>query len=315
MAGFRSLARWRERRRWLLRRRARKTHNRQTTYYDWPHTWAIVRKLQPEAVIFSDVGPDLRWVGNEKGLAGETCWETYDPVGENGGPASPGDVRAKDSLVGTRNGSRWLPAECDVSIRPGWFWHEKENDKVKTPSDLMDLYYKSVGRGASFLLNVPPDRKGVLYDTDAASLKQFGELVANTFANNLAAGAKLTASNVRAGSSAYGPQNLVDGRWDTYWATDDSVKNPELIVEFARPVSFNVIRLREDIRLGQRIGAFAIDLWKDGAWDPVAQSTSIGACRLIRLDSAVNASKLRLRITECSVCPALAEFGLFVEAL
>ena len=285
------------------------------TYYDWPDTWAIVRKLQPEAVIFSDVGPDLRWVGNEKGHAGETCWETYDPVGENGGPASPGDVRAKESMVGTRNGSRWMPAECDVSIRPGWFWHEKENDKVKTPSDLMDLYYKSVGRGASFLLNVPPDRKGVLYDTDAASLKQFGELVANTFAKNLAAGAKLTASNVRAGSSAYEPRNLVDSRRDTYWATDDSVKNPELTVEFARPISFNVIRLREDIRLGQRIDAFAIDLWKDGAWDPLAQSTSIGACRLIRLDNAVNAGRLRLRITECPVCPALAEFGLFVEAL
>jgi alpha-L-fucosidase len=208
-----------------------------------------------------------------------------------------------------------MPPECDVSIRPGWFWHEKENAKVKTPRDLMDLYYKSVGRGASFLLNVPPDRGGVLYSTDVASLKQFGELVANTFANNLAAGAKLTASNVRAGSSAYGPQNLVDGRWDTYWATDDSIQNPELTVEFARAVSFNIIRLREDIRLGQRIGAFAIDLWKDGAWSALTQGTSIGACRLIRLDSAVDASKLRLRITECPVSPALAEFGLFVEAL
>ena len=284
------------------------------TYYDWPGTWALARKLQSDAVIFSDIGPDVRWVGNEKGHAGETCWQTYDPVGENGGPAAPGDVRAKDSMAGTRNGSHWMPPECDVSIRPGWFWHEKENDKVKTPRDLLDLYYKSVGRGASFLLNVPPDRRGLLCDTDVASLKQFGELVANTFAKNLAAGAKLEASNVRGGNSAYGPQNLMDGRRDTYWATDDAVKNPELTLEFGRPVSFNLIRLCEDTRLGQRIGAFAIDVWKDGDWSPLTQGTSIGTCRLIRLDNAINSGKLRLRITGSPVCPALAEFGLFAEA-
>src|SRR6185437_12854808 len=293
--------------------REKRTIDKQT-YYDWPNTWALVRKLQPEAVIFSDVGPDVRWVGNEKGRAGETCWETYDPVGENGGPASPGNVRAKDSMVGTRNGSHWIPPECDVSIRPGWFWHENENGKVKSPRELMDLYYESVGRGASFLLNMPPDRRGVLYDTDVASLKQFGELAANTFAKNLAAGAKLKASNVRGGNSGYGPRNLVDGRRDTYWATDDSVKNPELTVDFVRPATFNVIRLREDIRLGQRIGAFAIDSWKDGAWSVLTQGTSVGACRLIRLDSSVNTGRLRLRITESPVCPALSEFGLFAEA-
>lgn len=284
------------------------------TYYGWPATWALVRKLQPDAVIFSDVGPDVRWVGNEKGHAGETCWETYDPVGENGGSASPGNVRAQESMVGTRNGSRWMPPECDVSIRPGWFWHGKENSKVKTPRDLMDLYYASVGRGASFLLNVPPDRRGVLYGTDVASLKQFGDLVANTFAKNLAAGANLKASNVRGGNSAYGAQNLVDGRWDTYWSTDDAVKTPELIVEFTQPAPFNVIRLREEIRLGQRIGAFAIDSWKDGAWNPLAKGTSIGACRLIRLENTINTGKLRLRVMESPVCPALAEFGLFMEA-
>jgi alpha-L-fucosidase len=94
------------------------------TYYDWPKTWDLVRKLQPQAVIFSDVGPDIRWVGNERGIAGDPCWAAYDPVAADGGPASPGDVRERESPTGTRHGSHWLPAECDVSIRPGWFWHE-----------------------------------------------------------------------------------------------------------------------------------------------------------------------------------------------
>ena len=132
------------------------------TYYDWPRTWDLVRSLQPDAVIFSDVGPDVRWVGNERGIAGDPCWATYDPVGADGGPASPGNVREKESPTGHRHGSRWLPAECDVSIRPGWFWHERENARVKTPAQLIDLYYKSVGRGANLLLNVPPNRDGLL---------------------------------------------------------------------------------------------------------------------------------------------------------
>ena len=96
------------------------------TYYDWPQTWDLVRALQPDAVIFSDVGPDVRWVGNERGIAGDPCWAAYDPVGADGGPASPGDVRERESPTGTRHGSHWLPAECDVSIRPGWFWHERK---------------------------------------------------------------------------------------------------------------------------------------------------------------------------------------------
>ncbi|HEY2017372.1 MAG TPA: alpha-L-fucosidase, partial [Bryobacteraceae bacterium] len=156
------------------------------TYYDWPGTWDLVRRLQPDAVIFSDVGPDVRWVGNEKGIAGEPSWATYDPVGMDGGAASPGDVRDKESPVGHRHGSKWLPAECDVSIRPGWFWHEKENARVKTPAQLIDLYYKSVGRGANLLLNVPPNREGLLSPEDVASLKAFGEYRRATFGKNLA---------------------------------------------------------------------------------------------------------------------------------
>jgi alpha-L-fucosidase len=284
-----------------------------TKYYDWPNTWALVRKLQPEAVIFSDVGPDVRWVGNEKGIADETCWETYDPVGENGGPAAPGDVNAKQSPVGTRNGKHWLPPECDVSIRPGWFWHAEENATVKTPAELMNLYYNSVGRGASFLLNVPPDRRGVFYETDVNSLRAFGKLREQTFANNLGARAKLTPSNVRGASAIYEPRNLFDGRLDTYWATDDAVTTPDLTLEFEEPVSFNVIRLRENIRLGQRVAAFAVESWSNSGWERIGEGTSIGNCRLIRTNEPIYSSKIRLHITQSSACPALADFGLFAE--
>lgn len=284
-----------------------------TTYYDWPDTWAMVRRLQPDAVMFSDVGPDVRWVGNENGIAGGTCWETYDPAGENGGPAAPGDIDSKRSVTGTRNGKQWLPPECDVSIRPGWFWHESEKSKVKTARELWDLYFKSVGRGANLLLNVPPDRRGRLNEADVASLREFGELRRATFAKNLAAEARLTASNVRGNSRRFGAENVRDGDPATYWATDDSVTTPELTLEFRQPVTFSVIRLRECIRLGQRIASFEIDARQDSAWRRIAATTSVGHCRLIRLNEPLTTDHLRLRITSSPVCPAISELGLFAE--
>ena len=280
-------------------------------YYDWPKTWEIVRRLQPQAVMESDAGPDIRWVGNESGFAAETSWATYNPLATNGGPGVPGDVRFRDSLGGTRNGAHWLPAECDVSIRPGWFWHEKENAQVKTPQQLVDLYYKSVGRGAGLLLNVPPDRRGRLGDEDVASIKAFHQTLQQTFSRNLASGARLKASNVRADSRTYGAQNLLDGDPNSYWATDDGVPTPDLIVDLNAPRMFNVIRLGEAIQLGQRIEAFVVDIWSSGAWSQIAQGTSVGSCRLVQLPQPVETSRVRLRITASPVCIALADFGLF----
>jgi alpha-L-fucosidase len=280
------------------------------TYYGWPETWALVRKHQPNACIFSDVGPDVRWAGNERGIAGETCWATCDPVGDQGGGASPGDANAKLLNVGTRNGTRWLPAECDVSIRPGWFWHEKENERVKTPRQLMDLYYKSVGRGANFLLNIPPGRRGLLHENDVASLKRFGQMLGATFAVNLAAGAKVSASNERSGCGA---ARLIDGKPESYWATKDGVTQAEAVIELARPAAFDIVRVREAIALGQRVDAITVDAWQDGDWKPIGQATSVGACRIIKLDAPVTALKVRLRVTQSPVSPALSEFGLYLE--
>jgi alpha-L-fucosidase len=283
------------------------------SYYDWPRTWEMVRSLQPNAVIFSDVGPDIRWVGNESGYAGETCWATYDPVGEDGGPAAPGYVREKEGETGHRHGSHWMPAECDVSIRPGWFWHAEENAHVKTPAQLADLYYKSMGRGASLLLNVPPDRRGLLHENDVASLRRFGELIEATFATNLAAGARMTTATVRGRDPAFDPRKLIDGDPYTYWTTDDSVTTPEVVMESDRPVTFNIIRLREAIRLGQRIEQFELDYWDSGDWKRFAQGTSIGSCRLIRTPESVTTTRVRLRIMKSPVCPALSELGLYRE--
>ncbi|HYW42604.1 MAG TPA: alpha-L-fucosidase [Bryobacteraceae bacterium] len=283
------------------------------TYYDWPKTWDLTHSLQPDAVIFSDVGPDIRWVGNERGFAGDTCWETYDPVGQGGGAASPGDVKASQSGTGTRNGAKWLPPECDVSIRPGWFWHERENERVKTPAQLLNLYYRSVGRGGSLLLNVPPDRRGLLHENDVKALREFGGLVGSTFAQNLAAKAKVTASQVRGKSKSFDPRNLLDGDRYSYWSSDDGVTTADVVFDMGHHVTFNVIRLRENIRLGQRVDAFAVDEGKDGGWSPVAEATSIGACRLIRTEKDVTTSRVRLRITQAAACPAISEFGLFRE--
>jgi alpha-L-fucosidase len=284
-----------------------------TTYYDWPRTWDLVRTLQPDACIFSDVGPDIRWVGNERGIASETCWSTYDPIGEKGGPASPGDVNAKLSGVGTPHGSRWLPAECDVSIRPGWFWHEEETPRVKTPAQLMELYYQSVGRGASFLLNVPPDRRGLIDAVDAASLRSFGARLRQTFRVDLAAGAKVTASNVREKNKVFRAENMIEGAAARYWTTDDNALTPEAIFEWKHPETFNVLRLREFIRLGQRVEEFRIDAMKDRDWEQIAAGTTIGPCRYLRLTNPVTTARLRLRITKTPAPPAISELALFLE--
>ncbi len=283
------------------------------SYYDWPKTWELVRSLQPQAVIFSDVGPDVRWVGNERGIAGDPCWAAYDPVGADGGPASPGDVREKESPTGTRNGSRWLPAECDVSIRPGWFWHEGENARVKAPAQLIDLYYKSVGRGANLLLNVPPNRLGRLQEEDIASLKGLKSYLDSTFDRDLALKAKIIASNVRGKDAAYEAFHLVDGQPGTAWATDDDVRIADATLDFPRGVTFRLIAVKEDIRFGQRVDGFAVERLGGTNWEQVAQGTSIGPRRYIRLDQPVTASRLRLRVTHASASPVLTQFSLFSE--
>jgi alpha-L-fucosidase len=279
-----------------------------STYYGWPTTWAMVRQLQPKACVFSDIGPDLRWVGNEQGVAGETCWATFTPQGINGKAPAPGYCNTDISPTGTQNGQNWIPAECDVSIRPGWFWHEAENGKVKTAKQLVDLYYDSVGRGAFFLLNVPPDRHGLIEDEDAKALKDYRQIIDQTFAHNLLNGAKFKADERGPNFSA---KNLLSTKRDRYWSTADDNVTPTVKLYLKSSQTFDVIRLREATQLGQRVTSVGIDAWDEG-WHEVATATSIGRCRLIRLNEPVTTDKLRLRVTG-PVCPALYGFGIFKQ--
>lgn len=272
------------------------------TYYDWPTTWALIRKLQPNAIIFSDAGPDVRWVGNERGFAGETCWATL-----NRNDFVPG--RADESRLnrGDRPGTDWVPAECDVSIRPGWFYHEKEDSKVRTSQNLLDLYFSSVGRGASLLLNLPIDRRGRIHENDVNSLVGFRNLLDRTFSKDLARGASVVVRNTH---SLFSPDHLIDGSRHTYWIADDDQKTAEVVISFGRRVTFNVVRLREYLPLGQRVEAFELDEWHDGSWQVFSKGTSIGNCRLTRSEP-ISTTKIRLRITQAAAAPALSEIGIF----
>ena len=286
-----------------------------STYYGWDTTWAITRKMQPGANIFGDVGPDVRWVGNEEGHAGVPYWATYTPhAPDEGKTPANGYVKDYEGTEGTRNGKYWMPAECDVPLRPGWFYHQSQDGQSKSAYTVLDLYYKSVGRGACLDLGLSPDKSGRLSDEDVAILKQFGQILKQTFAVNLAKGATFKASNIRGGNELkFGPANLLDDSRYTYWATNDAVTTPVLTIDLHQEKTFNVIRLRENIKLGQRIEGAAVDVWEHSQWKEIATVPSIGANRLIRLPQNITASKLRLRITASPVCIALSDFGLFKE--
>ena len=275
-------------------------------YYDWDNTWKIVRELQPNAVMFSDAGPDFRWVGNENGIAGDPCWATINIVGRIPGGTSVG------LNSGERPGTHWIPAECDVSIRPGWFYHAKEDGKVKTPEQLLKIYFQSVGRGACLNLNLPPDRRGQIHENDIQSLTEFRRILDETFSKNLASKAKITASNIRGGDKKFGIKNLVDNNRKTYWASDDDVYTPDITMYFNKPITFNVVSIREFLPLGQRIEGFSIECMNEGQWKQIGQGTSIGNLRLLRLPKT-SASQVRIRITKAPACPAISEIGLFAE--
>ncbi|MGZ3756688.1 MAG: alpha-L-fucosidase [Mucilaginibacter sp.] len=287
-----------------------------STYYGWDTTWAIPHKLQPGAVLFGDVGPDVRWVGNEQGHAGETSWATYTPHAPvEGKLPGNGFTKDKEGVEGHRDGKYWMPAECDVPFRPGWFYHVSQDGKAKSADSLLNLYYQSVGHGACLDLGLEPNRNGLIDERDAANLQQFGLLLKKTFETNLVKGATLTASNVRGGNIAkYGPEKLLDGDRYSYWATNDNVTTPELTVDMHQPKTFDVIQLRENIKLGQRIEHITVAVFENGNWRDIATATSIGGNRLIHLAAPVTAQKVRLRIDKSPVCIALSDFGLYKEA-
>lgn len=285
-------------------RETRRIDNR--TYYDWENTWKIVRELQPDACMFSDAGPDCRWVGNESGFAGDPCWATIHNDGLWPGHADPAQLNRGD-----RDGKSWIPAEVDVSIRPGWFFHESQNDKVKTPAQLRKIWLESVGRGANLILNLPPDRRGRLHEKDVASLAAHKRWLDSTFSNNAMQGAKVEASSSAGRSHA--ASKAIDSRPDSAWCAGDSDTAPVWTARLPEPRPINLVRIRESLTLGQRIDSLAVDVRVGGEWKEWGIASSIGAQRLITGERVVT-DAVRVRILRSAAAPALAEVALFHEA-
>ena len=285
-------------------RERRRIDNR--TYYDWPNTWSIVRQLQPGAVMFSDAGPDVRWVGNESGVAFETSW-----YGLDRSATYPGDSNYAKSLArGRADASDWVPPEVDVSIRPGWFYHAAEDAKVKTVDQLLAIYHQSVGRGANLLLNIPPDRRGLIPEVDAERLRSFRQTRDAMYKTDLARRAKAVASNVRGPVRGFAADRVNDGKADTYWATDDDVTSGSVTLTFAKPTRVERIVLQEVLALGQRVEAFTVEAEVGGGWKTVAEGTTVGYKRIVPFEPTT-AARVRVNITRARACPTLATVAIY----
>ncbi|UCC49161.1 MAG: alpha-L-fucosidase, partial [Gemmatimonadota bacterium] len=273
--------------------------------YDFAAYWALVRQLQPNAVIFSDEGPDVRWIGNEHGFAGETNWSMLDRSRVSVGVADSDYLNSGDP-----EGPDWVPGECDVSIRAGWFWHADQ--EPKTLEALLQIYFKSVGRNCVLLLNVPPNREGRLDPADVLRLNEFRAALDTIFARDIAAGKRAAASNVRGASQDYSPMQALDGDLNTYWATDDTVMSAWLEVDLDEAVPFNVVRIQEPIQLGQRVSAYRVQAEIESRWRTVHAGTTIGHKKLDQIET-ITASRVRLLIDRVRANPLIAEFGIHFD--
>lgn len=248
--------------------------------YDWELFHSEVFKWQPQAVVFSNIGPGCRWVGNERGEAGRTSWSTFSPDLHGAlHEELPGDYESY-LTQGDAGGEAWIPSETDVSIRPGWFWKESENSQVKSVKQLLDIYYKSVGRNSLLLLNVPPDTRGRIHEIDSVRLMEFRQALDAVFADNLA---------------------LEQRREGNTWTVKVRPGKP-----------FNRVVLQEDIAKGQRISAFTVEVETADGWAPLAQETTVGRKRIL-LVPQTSCETLRVRVTDALAKPLLKDIGLYYD--
>ena len=273
--------------------------------YDWHRFEKTVRDISPNTVVFSDIGPDVRWCGNEDGIAGTTNWNMLDTTGFTRGAGGP----RQDTLnAGNANGKLWIPAECDVSIRPGWFYHKAEDSKVKTPEQLFDLYLKSVGRGANLLLNVPPDGRGLITGFDSASLVGFNKLKEANFENNIS----------KEGMGYYIPHNgrrpaskLNDGDFNTF----EIIPIPYLMsmgIKFEKPQLVNCIVLKENMLSGQNCKNFRLFLLNDKQQlVKEITGTTVGNKRIISFPK-MYISSIGLSITDQKSATTISEIEAYL---
>lgn len=275
-------------------------------YYNYPRIYEMLDSIQPQAIIFSDGGPGCRWVGNEKGFAGATNWSFL-----RKGEVHPGYDKSYELQYGHPDGNQWVPAECDVSIRPGWFYHPEEDDRVKSPDQLVDLYYRSVGHNATLLLNFPVDRKGLIHPVDSANAVRFHEMIQQQLKTNLVAGMTPKVSNERGGD--FVASALTDDNFDTYWATEDGVTTADIEFSFDTPTRMNRMMLQEYIPLGQRVKAFVVEYLDKNTWLPVKlneETTTIGYKRLLRFET-VETKGIHIRITDARGPLCLSNVGVY----
>lgn len=292
--------------------------------YDWAAYYDLIRKLQPGAVI-AVMGPDVRWVGTESGYGRETEWSVVpaemmnqESIAANSqqtiaaeGFIPSGDMTAMDlgsrEIISKASKLAWYPSEVDVSIRPGWFWHESENDRVKSPEKLLDIYYSSIGRNSVLLLNIPPDRRGLIHENDIASLRKWKSMLDGTFHKNLAQDAM-----VRYGSRLVTMNNpMFDGITSTHLELDQESEIP-VVIDLPDSRTFDVLMLQENIQVGQRIERFRLEAFLGKEWKTVCSGTTVGYKRILRFNP-IKTNQLRLIIEQSRLQPALAEFGLYLQ--
>jgi alpha-L-fucosidase len=273
------------------------------TYYDWKNTYALVRKLQPEIVIWNDGGDraNLRWVGTEAGYVGETNWSLLNATG---------DVPEDMLRHGVENGNAWVPGEVNTSIRPEWFYHPKEDERVKTLPQLMDKYYNSVGRNGTLLLNFPIMPSGLIHPTDEKVVLDFAAARKEAFDKNLVLNANAQASSFRGKSKAYNAAKALDGNEETYWTLDDKLKTASLTIDLKKETDFNRFLVQEYIALGQRVKSFTLEGWVNGAWKKIDEQTTIGYKRILCFP-IVKASKIRFTITDAKAAPLISNIEVY----
>lgn len=275
------------------------------SYYKYEEAAKILRANNPDIMIFGGTVPTIRWVGNEEGWAGETNYSTYDMDKEK---------HYKENIWGHRAAPMWLPAEVDVSIRPGWFYHPREDHQVRSVANLTNIYYQSVGRNANLLLNFPVNLDGRIPEKDSINAVRWHQHIQRSFKTNLLRGAKVRASHSRRGK-AFSTQHLVDGKYESYWATADSAHSSEIVIELKKPTKLNNISLQEYIPLGQRIEAFTLELRNNrGQWESIETADSlstVGYKRIIRLKPSTTKA-IRLRVTKSLGPVVLSEVGAYL---
>ncbi|MFZ9187170.1 MAG: discoidin domain-containing protein, partial [Algoriphagus sp.] len=274
------------------------------TYYNWPSMHALVRELQPGAMLFSDAGPDVRWVGNEHGFAYPTTWSNLMRDSVYAGMPEYSDKWA----MGQENGTHWVPAEADVSIRPGWYYHAYEDHKVKTLPELLEIYYQSIGQNSSLLINFPVDTRGLIPDSDVKAILELAAKVKEDFAVSLATSAKVSASSSR--GAGYAASKVLDGNYDSYWSSAAGERKASVELDFGQQQSFNRILIQEYVNLGQRVSAFTVEKEVEGKWMPLAEGTTIGFTRILRVPDT-QAQKIRINFLEAKGEPLIAELGVY----